>query len=101
MTTTIKRNDYPDLTKSQRARRRYALQDAAARRMGYETWQKFGTAIRNAAENTTTNDELITALSALLDQAKQHLTAAPADDQPAEDILQALAAHPPKKRGAK
>lgn len=61
-----KRSEYPDNSKAARARRLYAILNATARRLGFETWQKMGTSFRQAAENADSPDEAQAAVAALL-----------------------------------
>lgn len=87
-----------DRTRALRANRRQALLDAAAARMGRETWQRLATAFRSAVETAETDAQASENLRALC----QDLLAQIKDgrpDLPPVDVLETIAAYPLGRSG--
>lgn len=106
MTDYIKAAPKPrtDTTKATRSRRRQALLDVAARRMGFESWSTFEKNVRKVVETASSDFSLSMNLVEILDAAKEraYIDAGPRsaeyNKRPA-DVLAVLAAHPRKERG--
>lgn len=98
MKNTTPKPRTPDRTLAQRQNRRQALLDAAAARMGRETWQRLATAFRSAVESAATDAQAANNLRALCaDLLGQIKDGQP--DMPPADVLAAIAAHPFGKPG--
>lgn len=93
--TTTPRKDY---TRAARSARRQALLDVAARRFGLESWSSFESAIRQAVEKSEDNSDLQENLAFELLGAREALMETDRSPEPAQDLLEALAAHPRKPR---
>ncbi len=96
--TTKTRSSSDDHTRALRAGRRNAILDAAAVRMGRETWTKFESEVRQALETADT-DGLASANLRLLftDVTSRIKDGQP--DQPPADIQKALSTYPIRKAG--
>ena len=98
MTTTTPKPRTPDHTRALRANRRQALLDAAAARMGRETWQRLATEFRSAVETAETDAQASDNLRALCrDLLAQIKDGRP--DLPPADVVAAIAAYPLGRSG--
>lgn len=98
MMTPKPRSNYTDHTRKLRSGRRTAILNAAAARMGFASWQKFGTVIRTTMEGARTDDDLATDLRCLLAQLIIRIKDGDPHDPPA-DMQAILAAYPLRKAG--
>jgi len=88
----------PDTTRAERANRREALLNVAAARLGYESWVKLSTAVRQAMESAETDVDASTNLYSLLEGMRKQLPLGQ-PGKPAADVLAVLAEYPPRKAG--
>jgi hypothetical protein len=92
------RSSYTDHTRKLRSGRRTAILNAAAVRMGYRSWQKFNTFVREALETAETDHEAADNMRNLLYAAERAIKDGP-DNLPPADVQAVLAAFPPRKSG--
>jgi hypothetical protein len=89
---------YKDNTRALRDRRREAILNAAARRMGFTSWRNFGSHVRAQVEPAQTDFIASENLRFILNAASNNVREGKRGTPPA-DIIAALDAFPARKPG--
>jgi hypothetical protein len=92
------RSAYPDKTRASRSARRQAILDAAAKRMGVESWSTLESVVRSVMEVSDTDEQAARRLRDLIRQLANTIKDGQPDEPPA-DMVEILEQYPLKSAG--
>lgn len=94
------RSAYKDRTRATRAARRQAILDAAARRMGVNSWSGVESWVRQALEDAATDEHAAARLNSLFYNLSEKIKAGDPERSPA-DMVEILEKYPIRQPGPK